>query len=72
MDPYQVSHDPTWHRWVDGLVILVIGLAAGLVISQASLLQETTTEVIRTVPTAPQVESGLQTDMPPGVRLEES
>jgi len=73
-DPYQVSQDPIWHRWVDGIVILVIGLAAGLVIAQGLMIQEvttTTTEIIRTAPSGPQIESGVQSDIPPQIRIEE-
>ncbi len=74
-DPYQISNDPAWHRWVDGVVLLVIGLAAGLVIAQAVALQETATttrtEIIRTMPRAPQVESGVQTDTPAGIKIDE-
>lgn len=78
MNPYEVSNDPLWHRWVDGLVILVIGLAAGLVLAQALLIGQTTTtttttEIIRRNPTSgPQIESGVQTDVPSGHRVEES
>lgn len=74
MNPYQVSQDPVWHRWVDGLVILVIGVAAGVVVSQAMTYTETTTitETVRKVQTAPQIESGVSTDIPSGIRFEES
>jgi len=75
-DYYKVSQDPAWHRWVDGFVILVIGVAAGLVITQGWLLQQTTTttttEIIRRAPAAPQIESGVSTDAPSGIKIEES
>ena len=74
-NPLQISQDANWHRWVDGVVILIIGLAAGLVLAQATMAQEvTTTEVIRrrtmTVPD-PQIESGASTEIPSGSRVEE-
>ncbi len=77
-DVFQVSNDPVWHRWVDGIVILVIGLAAGLVLAQAMIIEETTTttttttDIIRQKPTAPQVESGVNTNIPSGIKVEES
>lgn len=74
MDAYTISQDPFWHRWIDGLVILAIGVAAGLVIAQGMMMQETTsttTEVIRTAPYAPQVESGVKTEIAPEVNIQE-
>lgn len=73
MNPYQISQDPVWHRWMDGLVILIVGLAAGLVLAGALMTQEiTTTEVFRGAQTVPQIESGTSTDIPSGIRIEES
>lgn len=74
MNPYEVSADPVWHRWVDGIVVLVIGFAAGLVVAQAILTTTvTTTETVRRVQTSgPQIESGASTELPSGFRLEES
>lgn len=74
MNPYEVSVDPVWHRWVDGLVVLVIGFAAGLVVAQAILVTTTTTtETTRRVQVSgPQIESGASTEVPSGIKLEES
>lgn len=73
MNPYQVSQDPAWHRWVDGLVVLVIGIAAGAVIASMFMYQQTVTvtETVRSIQTAPQIESGISTDIPSGPRVEE-
>lgn len=73
MNPYQISQDPAWHRWVDGIVILVIGLAAGAVIASMFMYQQTVTvtETIRGIQTAPQVESGISTEVPSGPRVDE-
>lgn len=73
-DPYQISVDPAWHRLVDGIILLFIGIAIGVVAAQMLTYQETTTitETIRQVQTAPQIESGVHTDTPSGVRIEES
>lgn len=72
MNPYQVSQDSIWHRWVDGLVILVIGIAAGVVLSQGLMYEEVTiTETVRQVQTVPQVESGVSTDVPSGIKVDE-
>ena len=51
MDPFQVSREPAYYRWIDGLVLLVIGVAIGIVISQSIALFEvgTTTETIHRV-----------------------
>ncbi len=75
-DPYQISADPIWHRWVDGLIIMFIGLAAGVVLAGTFMMSETTTtirttEIIRRSPNVPQIESGVRTDVPSGIRIEE-
>lgn len=75
-NPYQISSDPIWHRWIDGLIILFIGIAAGIVIAGSIMLGEVTTttrttEIIRRNPLSPQVESGIRTDVPSSVQLEE-
>lgn len=75
MNPYEISQDPAWHHWVDGVVILVIGIAAGLVMAQAFLATQSTTittDGVRRLPSVPQVESGIRTDLPPTVKIEES
>lgn len=74
MNPYQISQDPAWHRWVEGLIILFIGLAAGVTIASALMVEETTTvNTLRRVQTAPQVESGVSTEvsLPKGVKIDE-
>ena len=53
MDPFQISKEPAYYRWIDGIVLLIIGVVTGLVISQGlNFFQMTTTtsEVIRNVP----------------------
>ncbi len=56
MNPYAPSHDPNWHRLVDGLVILVIGMAVGLVVANLFASYETveirSTKFIRKMPAA--------------------
>lgn len=73
MDHYQISQDPFWHRWIDGIVILVIGISAGAVIASGLMYERTTTvETVRRVEVAnPQIESGISTQTPSGVRVEE-
>lgn len=75
-DPYQISQDPIWHRWIDGLIILFIGIATGVVVAGTIMMTGVTTtthttEIIRRGPSLPQVESGARTDIPSGVKLEE-
>jgi|GEM_PF-5971297 hypothetical protein len=33
MDPYITSHDPVWHRLLDGLVVFIIGITLGLLMT---------------------------------------
>lgn len=74
MNPYQISQDPAWHRWIEGLIVLFIGIAAGVTIASALMVEETTTvNTLRRVQTAPQVESGVSTEevLPKGVKIDE-
>lgn len=73
MNPYQISTDPVWHRWVDGIVILAIGLAAGVVITSMFMYGQTITvvETVRSVQTTPQLESGISTRIPSSPRIDE-
>ncbi len=74
MNPYQVSQDPIWHRWVDGLVILGIGFLAGMLLTGSILFEEVTvTEVRRVAPVlkSPQQESGTSTQVPSGIKINE-
>lgn len=62
MNPFVTSKDPVWHRWIDGMVILVIGVALGMVAAQAFMSYETvtTTKTIRRTPmvTSPEGQAG--------------
>jgi hypothetical protein len=77
MNPYHISQDPIWHRYMDGLIILFIGIAAGLVMAQALMTEETviTTETIRRTSPAPlidpKIESGASIEVPSGAKVEE-
>lgn len=73
---FQVSKDPAWHRWLDGIVILFIGLAAGIVLAFALAFDEVApinTSVRRKpVPLLEQgVGSGASTDIPSEFKIEE-
>jgi hypothetical protein len=54
MNPFTVSKEPAFYRWVDGAVVLIIGMVLGIVISQGIAFFEmgstTTTKVLRRVP----------------------
>ena len=54
MNPFTVTKEPFIYRWIDGAVVLIIGMVIGIVISQGVAFFEmdttTTTEVIRRVP----------------------
>jgi hypothetical protein len=54
MNPFTVSKESAIYRWVDGAVVLIIGMVLGIVISQGIAFFEmgttTTTEVLRRVP----------------------
>lgn len=71
MNPYQISEDPAWHRIIDGAVILIIGLAAGVVAGTALMYQYISPSQIQREIITPQVGSGIHTDVPSGVKLEE-
>lgn len=75
-DAFVVSRDPVWHRWIDGLVIMLIGFAAGMVMIQALKMDEmSSTNTLRQITspqaTEPGVGSGASTQIPSGFRVEE-
>lgn len=55
-NPFITSKDPVWHRWIDGLVILTVGVAMGVVAAQLFVSYETTT-VTRTTRRTPLLET---------------
>lgn len=78
MNPFELSSEPRLYRFIDGAVILIIGMVLGLVISQGIAFMEmtttTTTETIRRVPlqTAPEAEESGEVSAPKNsVRFEE-
>jgi hypothetical protein len=54
MNPFTVTKEPFIYRWIDGAVVLIIGMVVGIVLSQGIAFFEmdttTTTEVIHRVP----------------------
>lgn len=75
MNHYEISQDPIWHKWLDAFVILAMGVAMGIVLSQFVLAQEvttvTTTEVAKRIESAPKAELK-SVEVPVGTKLEEN
>ncbi len=63
MNPMQISADPAWHRWVDGAVILSVGVVIGLITAYATMVYEvetvTTTKIVRPIPMIEETEQGV-------------
>jgi hypothetical protein len=83
MEYYNVSEDSYFNRLIDGLVILVLGVAIGVVVSQILLTKEVTTITTRSRVTKQQdalseehgvveQEVNFDVDLPKGVKLEEN
>ncbi len=83
MEYYNVSEDSYFNRLIDGLVILVLGVAIGVVLSQILLTKEVTTITTRSRVTKQQdalseehgvveQEVNFGVDLPKGVKLEEN
>ncbi len=83
MEYYNVSEDSYFNRLIDGLVILVLGVAIGVVLSQILLTKEVTTITTRSRVTKQQdalseehgvveQEVNFDVDLPKGVKLEEN
>lgn len=83
MEYYNVSEDSYFNRLIDGLVILVLGVAIGVVLSQILLTKEVTTVTTRSRVTKQQdalseehgvveQEVNLGVDIPRGAKLEEN
>ena len=76
MNHYEISQDPIWHKWLDAVVILVIGISLGMVMSQAIQPQEvttvTTTEIVKRSESTPVLEADGVVDIPAGTVLEEN
>lgn len=83
MEYYNVSEDSYFNRLIDGLVILVLGVAIGVVVSQILLTKEVTTVTTRSRVTKQQdalseehgvveQEVNFDVDLPKGVKLEEN
>ena len=53
MNPFEISKEPVYYRWIDGAVVLIIGVVLGILISQGiaftGMETTTTTEVIHRV-----------------------
>lgn len=75
---YEISKDPFWYRWLDGLIVLVIGFSIGVVASQVILSEEvttvtSTTRIINRDPdTNDEGVSALQYDASTGAKIEEN
>jgi uncharacterized membrane protein YciS (DUF1049 family) len=52
MDFYsEIMQEPKWYRWVDSVVILIIGMVLGIVIANIFFINKVTvTQTIRRVP----------------------
>lgn len=83
MEYYNVSEDSYFNRLIDGLVILVLGVAIGVVLSQILLTREVTTVTTRSRVTKQQdslseghsvveQEVNFGVDIPRGTKLEEN
>ncbi len=77
MNPFATTTDPAWHRVIDSLVILAIGVAVGVMVGLIFIPSETitVTKVIQRVPLKSQddsqgtVKAPVQSDTP---KFEES
>lgn len=83
MEYYDTATDSYFTRFIDGLVVLVLGVAIGVVLSQITLTKEVTTvttrsritkqqDVSSTEPGVIEQEVNFGIDLPDGASLEEN